>query len=394
MTKDLLKIFFKDKDYVIEIELSENILHFEMIDVSTSEKYKNNYTYMKLVNKVEALSYITNSIDEIKKEVIDLIKKSQYDFEVFDFFALFNLHFIKFPNDKKNFSLELFLYKTDSRQATLMINQLEDKVNFTKKSNEDLKESNNLLKAEIEAISQENSKIKSKIESINNEILGKIVLGTEQVNITNKNRCQSISEKIDKTRMILRGSLISNRRSTAVDVKQLPILRPEDMTFLVSLLNLNFQTYKLYDSSLDGDSMDAIKQLTCNKLQTLTLIETENGRRFGAYISLPFFFSTNTETYLTDDASAFIFSIDKKRKFKITNLKYVVSFNKEGIMFGLGPDIFISEGFTTNNKNYSQIQGSFGEGEQLEEGYSRSNYLTGQEYFKIRKVEISQVIFK
>lgn len=98
--------------------------------------------------------------------------------------------------------------------------------------------------------------------------------------------------------------------------------------------------------------------------------------------------------FLSDDPYAFIYSLDKRKKFKITDLKYVISFTSDGILVGSGPDIFISDKFASNNKNYSNILGSYGCGEILEESYTRNNYLAGIEYFKIKKIEIHQIIFK
>ena len=234
------------------------------------------------------------------------------------------------------------------------------------------------------------------------------------------------------------SSIIKVRRNTAIDIKFMPVMRNEEKNLFVKFFNgLNFDLFKIYDSN-DGDSVNTIKNQCFNKKQCLFLIETENGRRFGFYSSLRLFEvnsssenkckknsnnNSNTLTsnnsitnssininsnknntpnlnilsnsqYATDDDFAFIFSLDFKRQFPITNKKYVISYGIDNIMIGSGPDIFISEGFNSNSKSYTNIQGSYGEGEKLDEGYSRNNYLSGEEYFKIKRLEIHQVYFK
>ena len=130
MTKFQKTITQENTLYNIELEIKNKILYFHLINSKdTVNTYKNNYTYLKLVNKIEQLSFIADNIETVMEEIINLIKISEFEFQVFDFFVLFSLKFSKFSNKLKNFNLQLNLYKTDSRQATLMVNQLEIKVN-------------------------------------------------------------------------------------------------------------------------------------------------------------------------------------------------------------------------------------------------------------------------
>lgn len=391
---ETFKIYVDNKDYIIELEVVDEILHFQISDILISDdKYKNVFTYKKLIAKVEALSYFATNINDIKNELASSIKKSQYSFIKVDFFALFTFEITKFSNPKKNFNLELFLYKTDSRQATLMVSELEGKVAKVIKDNQELRDTHQEMKKEIEEITTENIEIKLKIDKLKQEILGNIQSKTAYLNEVSNSKTKSINAKFNYVRDVLSKSYKEIRKSTVFE--QLPILRQEDHSILVKFFGLDFDMDKVYDSLIDGDSLDSIKSKTHNLQQILLVADLESGRRFGGYISLPFFTTLDYEsTYLTDDPFAFIFSFERKRKFKCTNQKYVVNFTNDGIYFGSGPDIFISDGFNSNNKNYSNILGSYGEGEILEEGYSRNNYLTGVEYFKIKKIEMYQIIFK
>lgn len=390
------KIYVDSKDFLVELEVIDDILHFQISDLKvTEDKFKNNFTYKKLIAKVDSISLFTKDINGIKNELVNAIKKSQYSFKKVDFFALFTFEIKKFPNSKKDFTLELFLYKTDSRQATLMVSELEDKVKKVIKENNELNSSYKLLNQEIENISISNTKIIEKIDSIKKEIIGVNMDKTVNIKLLLNKKTKIINEKLDKIKDTIHHSVINSRRSTTLDISQLPVLRPEDKKNLTKWFDLEFDMEKLYDSNMHSDSLESIKKETQNKTQTLTVIELDSGRRFGCYISLPFYQDSNIiDSYLTDDPFAFIFSFDRRKKFPITNKKYVVSFTNEGILFGSGPDIFISDKFHSSNKNYSHILGSYGEGEVLEEGYSRNNYLAGIEFFKIKKIEIHQIIFK
>ena len=387
------KVYVENRDYQIDLEIKDEILHFIIIDLQNKEdNFKNNYTYKKLITKVEELGYFTNNIQDIQKEFKDAIKKTQYSFWKSDFFALFTFEFKRFPNAKKDFKLELFLYKTDSRQATLMVTQLEEKVEKVIEENKELIDSFKTINQEIVNITEKNKEIKNKIDTIQNEVLNVINKRTDDISILTISKKKEIFEKLDKIKDVLNFSIKSSRRQTLLNTHELPIIRSEDKKNLAKWIGLEFDIEKIYDSMLQGDSLEGIKQCAMGKQQTLTVVEIESGRRFGFYMAMPYF--NESEDYVSDDPSAMIISFDRRRKFPISNLKYIAKFTSEGIFVGSGPDIYISEGFTKDNKNYSNIQGSYGEKEVLEEGFSRNNYLAGIEYFKIRKIEIHQIVFK
>lgn len=387
------KIYIEKSDFLIELEIIDEILQFQISDLQIIEdKYKNTFSFKKLIAKLEQLSYFAINIVDIKNELVEAIKKSLYVFTKVDFFALFSFEINKFQNVKKHFILELFLYKTDSRQATLMVTQLENKVNKVVNENIELQNSHLKLKNEIKYITIENTEIKNKIDFFQKELID--VINNKSLNLItmSKKIINEISCKLEKIKEELYSSMLYCRKSIALEFNQIPILRLEDKKNLTKWIGLDFDIEKIYDSFIDGDDLNILKLKTLNKQQTLILIDYD-GRRFGVFISIPFI-QKNIETYLIDDNLAFIFSLDKRRKFAISNLKYVSKCTSDEIIIGSGPDIYISNGFMNNNKNFSHILGSYGDGDLLEEGFTRNNYLAGSEYFKIRKLEIHQLIFK
>lgn len=392
------KVFINKIDYTIELDEHDEILSLQIIDKNNEDqKYKNFYTHNKLSLKNKLLNYISNNISDVKTLFIECIKKSLLEINIYGFFTIITFKIKKFPNEKKNFDIELFLYKTDSRQATLLISDLEENVKIVAKDNNSLKISNKKIQEEIINLTKENDEIENRLSAIKTEIVDVVLNKTNKIKSFNDSKLEEVQIKIKAMNDLIKSSLQLRHKSTILDISQLPILRPDDKKHLEKWFGLDFDMEKIYDSIIDSDSLESMRLKTSNKQQCLLTIEYD-GRRFGCYTSLPFFqtnISTQSESfYLTDDSFAFIYSLDKRKKFKITDLKYVISFTSDGILVGSGPDIFISDKFSSNNKNFSNILGSYGKGEVLEESYTRNNYLAGIEYFKIKKIEIHQIIFK
>ena len=88
------------------------------------------------------------------------------------------------------------------------------------------------------------------------------------------------------------------------------------------------------------------------------MIETTDGYRFGAYISLYFGNEVQQNGYRKDD-QAFIFSFDTGKKYKIEQPEYVISDTKGNFpMFGKR-DIFIGKNILSEANSYSMFPVSY-----------------------------------
>jgi hypothetical protein len=179
----------------------------------------------------------------------------------------------------------------------------------------------------------------------------------------------------------------------------LPIMRTEDKKLLAKWFGKDFELIMAYDSSKMGDSSVVFHEKCHGKIQTLTLIETENGRRFGGYTKLSWD-CEGKESFKGGDISAFIFSLDQKFKLDSVDEENVIfSSTKAGPKFGKH-DIVISDEFTKNCNSYSCVFNSYGKKEQyekevkVEKNLNASTLLAGIEFFKVIKIEVFQVIFK
>jgi hypothetical protein len=78
---------------------------------------------------------------------------------------------------------------------------------------------------------------------------------------------------------------------------------------------------RIYKATVDGDKPADFHKACDNKGPTLSVYMTSEGTRFGGFIKLPW---DQINTYKTNDAGAFIFSLDNQKKFPITNQNNVI----------------------------------------------------------------------
>ena len=85
----------------------------------------------------------------------------------------------------------------------------------------------------------------------------------------------------------------------------------------------------LLDSKIDGDKTSTFYQKCGNKCPTILFFKTTNGARFGG-------FTTQFWSKLGDvkDEKSFVFSLDKKEKYKVTNSKSALWGSESAFQFG------------------------------------------------------------
>ena len=154
-------------------------------------------------------------------------------------------------------------------------------------------------------------------------------------------------------------------------------------------------TKLIYCSSKNGFSSNKFHENCDNKLNTISLIKSNNFI-FGGFTS----FSWNQERNYgawKDDSKTFIFSISNPSnqpiKFKYKNNgKSIYCDNEYGPCFGRGRDIHISNNPNENEGSYSYLGHSF-EGCPFENGTKESNrFLCGSFYFKVQEIEVFQLL--
>ena len=135
----------------------------------------------------------------------------------------------------------------------------------------------------------------------------------------------------------------------------------------------------LMNSNRDGDSTKSFMNKCNGKCPTLAVIKTTNGYVFGGYTTQMW------KQGEVKDNNAFVFSIDKKRKYNIKQPEYAIYYGINS-WWGFGPynnAIVVCENCTKNNNNYV-YNGTYDIPEQYE-------LNGGEKYFTVKSFEIYHI---
>lgn len=393
----------------INIKKIENLYIFHLIihinSNSQSRLFSNIISYETLIFENNNLLLLSNTQEQLYEILNKIISKNNYKIiENKESFAVLRLYieYIQtencvFKKNSKPFNIDISLYNSNLREYNLELDRVQNKLNDLKQRNSQLNSYFSELEVNLKEMNKENSNYKVNDDLINERVIEKInnylVYHTDQLNSMSDMFNTRILDIKDKLNCMFSGNNTNNNNTYK---KYSSLYRKDDYKLLSSFFGYEFKLIKVYESRTSDCILD-IKDKTMNKSQLIVFIESENKKRYGFYTSIPWLWESGKENeinYLSNDPYSYIFSLDRKKKFEITNEKYIISLSNESISIGLGPDLYISSNFLEKKKNYSSLYGSYGRIENIEEGYTRNNYLVGMEYFKIQKIEIFQVYFE
>ena len=165
-----------------------------------------------------------------------------------------------------------------------------------------------------------------------------------------------------------------------------------DIEFIITYLKSNSKNKKIslnliFQATRDGKNASDFHQ-NCDGISSqLVLIKTIKGEMFGGYTKEGF---KSREKYVKDN-EAFVFSISKKKIYKIKNdYNALYDYKNEGPCFvGSGSfNIYISDKMLENNSNTCACSESHYEG--ITKDYELNN---GEYYFKIQELEVYEILF-
>ena len=139
----------------------------------------------------------------------------------------------------------------------------------------------------------------------------------------------------------------------------------------------------IFRASRDGDSSKSFHNKCDGKSNTLTVIKTSVGKRFGGFSAGEW---SSEENYIYDE-NAFLFSIDIKEIYfiKKEQSQYALFCNKNyGPSFGKGPDLNISSN-CRNNSSYAKQESYDYKG--------KTDALVGSQKFNATDYEVYQICF-
>ena len=113
---------------------------------------------------------------------------------------------------------------------------------------------------------------------------------------------------------------------------------------------------------------------------TLTIVQSENGRRFGGYTSASW---DKVNNWVTEGIN-FLFSLDTRKYYKnISGNYHTYHYNTYGPTFGGGHDLCIKSGCLNNNESYTN-KSSYGMTSSFE-------LNGGVQKFKVLDYEVFQI---
>ena len=315
---------YDKKNYKLTLKYENNNLNITCLEINSipSNKYEMKYSKEDL-EKISRFFIIYDSIEDSLPELINQIEKKEIIINITSssLQITFKIKILNF----KDFTLELLKQKNDVETT---IEFLCETVNYLKNENMELKKEINELKLKIQEI---------------NEIIKPIQ--EEKLRI----------EKIQK--QFLESKIISENHEKELILKW---INPKS--------NIKFTL--LFQSSRDGDRTSTFYNKVSNKSSILIIIKSNYGYRFGGYTTLNF---QNTNGNYKKDEKAFIFSIDKKKKYNNTQAQYAIYTQSSYFAFGGGHDFYINDQFKTNS-NYCGFPCSYSGGEQNEFNGGNSNF--------------------
>ena len=148
---------------------------------------------------------------------------------------------------------------------------------------------------------------------------------------------------------------------------------------------LQFSLINLFDSSVNGDRASEFHSKCDYKYNTISLIETTNGHRFGGYTSECF--ESPNDYFDKKDNLSFVFSLDKMRIYDVIKGKYAISCDKNyGPYFRDDHICIVDEFFTKESGTCIK-----GKGFNTTKNYELNS---GKKYFIIKRLQVFQIKIK
>ena len=148
---------------------------------------------------------------------------------------------------------------------------------------------------------------------------------------------------------------------------------------------LTFCLLNLFDSDIHGDSADVFHNNCDYKFNTISLVETTSGHRFGGYTSECF--ESPNEYFDKKDNLSFVFSLDRQKTFDVIKGKYAISCDKKYGPYFRDDHICIVDDFFTQESG-TCIKGK---------GFNTTkNYELnlGKKYFTVKRLQVFQIKIK
>ena len=351
----------------------DNIIQENTILKNENENYKNQLINFQNENK--GLQDLQEENDSLRNQ-IDLLNK---DVEAVD----------NQNNEIRKIYEEL---ENENNQYKNQIEELTKENEILRNQIEELNNNFTLINNELESIKNENTAFKNNIEeqqknNMNEELINKII---EENNIykAKAEETDALKKQIEELQMQIKneqerqeeddqgkevkGDIIHDIKELVMITKK--INKDEDKRIIINLL---------YKASVDGDKAAAFHEKCDQAQNTIVLVETKNGKRFGGFTTC----SWSGNCVDKNDPEAFIFSFDKMKTYdNIPGDEAIGCYPKFGPIF-LGCQIKIFDNAFTKGGTTYEKELNFN----TEEDYELTG---GDRVFEVKDIEVYEVILE
>ena len=327
---------FKSQEFELTIYQGERRIIFRCSEIKdlSGTLYKAELTLDELY-KLNNLFRAFQSIESIFTDFFQNFDESKIIFKKEDNKIIVTF-IIEFMGNKKEAKISLTPEKPD---LNVTVMKLCDKVKEI-----------DLLKTEIKELEKENQNLKE-----NFELYNKVFLPTEEIKRLKSINIDSHILKIYEINLIEKGVQKNLKKK------------------------INKYTL-LFRASRDGYRASNFHSKCDGKSNTVTLVETTTGRRFGGFTDAQWDQSSSYKT----GSNGFIFSLDNNEIYYNKNNQYnIYCYSSNGPSFGAASDLYISDGCNSNNSGENSGDSYETNGKQYA--------LAGSNNFIVRDYEVFQL---
>ena len=327
---------------------------YEMITNNKKFNFTMSYDDLNINLEIEEVNSMPKKEYRISKDLSELKKLDKY-------FLLFDKIDETFNSFKKLFSEKnINLLEENNKMKIKIKNTITNKEFFI-----DIPPKIINIKDEINNLYNYCNLMQSKITNLEKEV-GEIKIENKKLkekNLEYENQIKENSLRINKleSKLLEKEILLKeketndNENNMSIYFDKSNIVKKNEINTILGWLNIKPKSFKLLlDSRYDGDKTNTFYEKCGHEKPSITFIKSTKGYRFGGFTNV--FWPDNG---FKTDPDSFIFSLDKKRKYKVIKSDEAIYLQKGyGFCFG-DNSIFLynnsskrDDNITENNKSH------------------------------------------
>ena len=193
------------------------------------------------------------------------------------------------------------------------------------------------IQSEVNSLISYTKLLTKRIENLENQIENNKKMFENKIKEIEQKHMEEINvikKEINEIKKNQNSTVVTNSKSL---FKESSIIKPNEIDLILSWLDRKPKdTELLLNSQIDGDRWNTFINKVKNKSPTLVIFKTKDNSRFGRFTTAFW-----PEDGPATDEHSFIFSLDKKEKYKVKNPEKAIGCGKNSwVSFGYGSNLF------------------------------------------------------